>query len=210
MDDDAATCELDADRARERELRVFRGAVGARVPGCDRARHRGDVDDICGSAGLERRQERPQAPDRAEVVRPNELFDLLRLEVEEAASTRNARVVDEQADRRMPLAHGRRDPLDFDAVGDVAGLVLGSDLPGDFAQTLLAPREQNQPPAAPGERSRDRGSDPARAAGDDGDLCSYRQTLTLRRACAEPRRETTTTRSLCGPRFAARVRQVAV
>src|SRR5947199_6989134 len=52
VDDDAATCELDADRARERELRVFRGAVGARVPGCDRARHRGDVDDICGSAGL--------------------------------------------------------------------------------------------------------------------------------------------------------------
>ena len=138
------------------------------MAGRDRTGDRGDVDDVGRSAGLERRQEGPQAPDRAEIVRADELLDLLGLESEEAApAAGNAGVVDEQADCRVPLANGCGDPLDFGAVRDVADLILGSHLARDLAQPLLAPREEHEPPATLRERAGDRGADPARAAGDD-------------------------------------------
>ncbi len=139
------------------------------MSGSDRACYGGDVDDVGGNAGFECREERPQAPDRPEVVRADELLDLLRRELEETAATGHAGVVDEQADRWMPLAYGRCDAVDLSAVGHVAKLVLGSDLVGDFPQPLLAAREQHEPPAAAGERPRDGGPDPARAAGDDAE-----------------------------------------
>src|SRR5204862_7057194 len=106
---DPATRQLDADRTGERQLGVLRGAVRPRVSGSDRACYGGDVDDVGGSAGFECREERPQAPDRPEVVRADELLDLLRRELEETAATGHAGVVDEQADRWMPLAYGRCD-----------------------------------------------------------------------------------------------------
>ena len=179
------------------------------MPGRDRARDRSDVDEVGRSTRLERGQERPQAPDRAEIVRPHELLDLIRLEVEETAAARNAGVVDQQADRRVPFAHRRGDALDFGTVGDVADLLLRAELAGDLGQPLLAAGQQRSCQPRPRERARDRGADPARAAGDDGDLWDYRQTLTLRRACTERPRDCRTTRSLCGPRFAAPVRQFA-
>ena len=61
---DAARGELDRDRARERELGVLGGRVGADR---DEAGDRDDVDDV--RAALEPGQEGAQAPDRAEVVR---------------------------------------------------------------------------------------------------------------------------------------------
>ena len=114
----------------------------------------------------------------------------------------------------MSLPYGCCDALDLVSVGHIAELVLGPDFLGDLAQPLFAPRQQHEPPASAGERSCDRGADPARAARDDGEPgrapVYYRQTLTLRRAVAEPRPEARTTRSRCGPRFAAAVFHVAV
>ena len=96
MDRDPAAGNLDADRPGEGQLCMLRGAVGARVTCRDRPRNRGDVDEVGGSAGFERGHERPQAPDRAEIVDADKLLDLLRLEVEEAAAvTCDAGVVDE-------------------------------------------------------------------------------------------------------------------
>jgi hypothetical protein len=60
------------------------------------------------------------------------VLDLLGLEVEEAATARNAGVVDEQADRWMPLAHDPGDAFDVGAIGDVADLVFGADLARDL------------------------------------------------------------------------------
>ena len=144
-------------------------AVGAGVACCDRPRDGGDVHDVRRRPCLERREEGPKAPDRAEIIDADEPFDLLRLGVEKAAATRNARVVDEQSDRRVALANGRGDALDLRAVGDVAELILGSDLAGDLAEPLFVAGEQHQPPTAGRQCARDRGADPARAAGDDRD-----------------------------------------
>src|SRR5205809_7663380 len=109
------------------------------MAGRDRTGDRGDVDDVGRSAGLERRQEGPQAPDRAEIVRADELLDRLGLESEEAApAAGNAGVVDEQADCRVPLANGCGDPLDFGAVRDVADLI--PRLPPRSRSRAAAPR----------------------------------------------------------------------
>jgi len=60
--------------------------------------------------------------------------------------------------------------LDFGTIGDVADLLFRAELAGDLGQPLLAAGQQHELPTAPRERARDRGADPARAAGDDGDL----------------------------------------
>jgi hypothetical protein len=59
------------------------------------------------------------------------------------------------------------DALDGRAVADVAQLPLGPELVRERPQTVLAPREQHELPAAPAQRSCDGGSDPARATGDE-------------------------------------------
>src|SRR6266540_5399061 len=152
---------------------------------------------------LERGQEGAQAPDTAEVVRTGHLLDSLGIEAEEAAAPRDARVVHEQLDRRMALANRARDPLDRRPVADVARLPLGSELPGDCAQALLAAGDQDAAPALLGQLAGDRGSDPARAACDDRYL---RHTRTTRSAVARaPRRSTTTARRRWRPRCASRV-----
>ena len=133
-----------------------------------------------GSRGLQRRQERAQAPDAAEVVRPHDLLDALRLRREEVAARTDSRVVDEQLDRGMPLAHARGRGVHGLAVGDVARLGLAADLAGELPQLFLAPREQDAMPAVGGEPPCDRGSDAARGAGDYRN--GYEQTRTVRLA----------------------------
>jgi hypothetical protein len=55
--------------------------------------------------------------------------------------------------------------------------VLGAQLPGELAQALLAPRDERDALAAPGELTRDRGSDARGGAGDEGrrGLCGLRE-----------------------------------
>src|SRR5919201_2016037 len=124
--------------------------------------------------------ENAQAPDAAEVVRADEPLDRLRFQVEEPSpASGNAGVVDEQANRRMPLANGLGDPGDLGAVAHVADLVFGSDLRSDLTQARLAAGEKDELPAAPHEQARDCGADAARAAGDDRGSAlrfRYRQT----------------------------------
>ena len=70
----------------------------------------------------------------------------------------------------MPFAHRCGDALDFGTVGDVADLLLRAELAGDLGQPLLAAGQQHELPTTSRERASDRGADPTRAAGDDGDL----------------------------------------
>ena len=70
-------------------------------------------------------QERPQAPDRAEVVRPISCSISSGERRQELRPPRDPRVVDEQIDPRVPRRAPRRGGLvDHRPVGDVAGLVL--------------------------------------------------------------------------------------
>jgi hypothetical protein len=80
----------------------------------------------------------------------------------------------------MPLAHRRRRSLDRFAVGDVADLGLAVELLGERAEPVLAARDEDASVAAGGESTGDRGADPARGAGDDGDVAlgAQRQTRT--------------------------------
>ena len=68
----------------------------------------------------------------------------------------------------MPLGHACGQGVDSGAVADVADLRLRADLLGELAQSLLAARDEHAAPACAGEVARERGSDPARAAGDHG------------------------------------------
>jgi hypothetical protein len=104
----------------------------------------------------------------------------------------------------MPLAYRRRDPVDRLAVADVADLELAADLLRERAQPLLAPREQDTPPAARRERARSCGADSARRPGDDGDGRPGRsylpQTRTARVADAvRPAASRSTALSSCFP-----------
>ena len=141
---------------------------------------------------LQRRQERPQAPDRAEVVRPRHLLDPCRIELEEAAAARDARVVDEQLHGEVAAADRLCSPFHRVSVTDVADLPLGAELPGDCSQPRLATRDQHAAPAGLGQLAGDCGSDSARAPGDD----RYRRhTRTGRPPTARaPRRSVTTAR----------------
>ena len=93
---------------------------------------------MCRNGRLERGEERPQAPDAAEIVCLGHLLDRLRLRAQEAAPARNAGVVDEQAYLRMALADRRGHLLDSIAVGHVADLPLSAERLGERTQALLA------------------------------------------------------------------------
>ena len=122
-----------------------------------------------GSRGLERGQERLEAPDRAEVVDPDQLLDSLRRKVEVVAAPGHARVVHEQSDLGMALADRSGHPLDRVAVGNVADLVFASDLRGRRLESVLAPPDEHAQPVALGQLARDGGADAGPAAGDDRD-----------------------------------------
>ena len=121
---DPARPKLARDRAGEGELCVLRGRVR---PDRDRSRDGDDVHQVRRSRSLERGQERLEAPDRAEVVDPDQLLDSLRRQVEVVAAPGHARVVHEQSDLGMALADGGRHPLDGAAIGNVADLVFAAD-----------------------------------------------------------------------------------
>ena len=126
----------------------------------DEARDRDDVDDV--RALAEARQERAQAPDRAEVVRVDQPFDRLRVGCQEVHAPRAAGVVGEQVDPRVALEHACSRCLDGFAVGDVAGLVLVGVGSG-------AARKPDRVPAAGAELAAERRADPRRGSRDDGD-----------------------------------------
>ena len=159
------------------------------------------------SGRLERGQERAQAPDAAEVVRPRHGLDQLRVGAQEAASARDPGAVHEQPDLRMALADRGGNAFDLRAVADVAALPLRAELLRHRAQALLSARDQDAAPPSLRQLPGDRGADAARAAGDDRYL---RHTRTTRCACARrPRRSVRTTRSTCRPREAFFGLQVA-
>ena len=138
-------------------------------PDRDRSRDRDDVHQVRRRRGLERGQERLEAPDRAEVVDPDQLLDPLRRKVEVVAAPGHARVVDEQSDLGMALADGSGHPLDRVAVGNVADLVFASDLRGRRLESVLAPPDEHAQPVALGQLARDGRADAGPAAGDDRD-----------------------------------------
>src|SRR5439155_12969802 len=111
-------------------------------------------------------QERPQAPDAAEVVRPRHGLDHLCVRAQKAASARDAGAVHEQPDLRMALADYGGNAFDLRAVTDVAALPLRAELLCHRAQALLAARDQDTAPASRRELPGDSGADAARAAGD--------------------------------------------
>ncbi len=111
----------------------------------------------------------------------------------------------------MTFLHRGRDSFDSLAVGDVANLVLASDLVREPAQRVLPSAQQDARPALVGEPSREGGSDPGSAARDDGDArLAYLQTRTRRLAATRrPPRVVTTARSTWRPRLALRAAHVA-
>src|SRR4051794_24776331 len=109
---------------------MLRRGVRARYRECERAGDRDDVDYVGGSSGLERREERTQAPDAPEIVRPHDILDRRRIALEEARAARDAGVVREQRDRGMSLEDSPGGLVDGVSVGDVAHLGLSADLIG--------------------------------------------------------------------------------
>src|SRR5690348_12797767 len=91
-------------------------------------------------AGLKAGEQRAEAPDAAEVVR---LQRRHRVAVEEGRARRDAGVVDEDRERRMPVEYPLRRRVDCRAIGDVADLVFAVELLRERAQTVLATREQD-------------------------------------------------------------------
>ena len=174
---------------------MLRGGVRAARAGGDNSGDGDDVHDVRGRRRLERGQERAQAPHRAEVVRPDHVLDPLRVAVEEVRARGNPRVVDEQRDARMALAHARSDLLDRRAVGDVADLVLVAELP----QPLFAPRERDAMPAVRRQQASRGRADAGGRAGDD----RYLHTRTVRLAvAARPAESRIVARTVCLPFFA--------
>ena len=95
----------------------------------------------------------------AEVVRPRHLLDPLGRRRAGSRPARDPRVVDEQADLRMALADGGREPLDGLAVADVARLPLRAELLGERPQALLASAQPGRA-ASPSRRARGRSRPP--------------------------------------------------
>ena len=137
---------------------------------------RDDIDDVRVARGLQAGQERAQAPDPAEVVDLRDPLDQLRVDVREPAAGRDARVVDEQVDRRVPLEDRRCRALDVLALGDVADLDVRAivDLGRERAEPILAPRDEDAPPAAAAQLPREGFADPARRSGDHRDPLNVR------------------------------------
>src|SRR5262245_7416147 len=117
--------------------------------------------------GFESGLEGAQAPDRAEVVDPDQLLDPLGWQFEVVAASRDAGVVDEEPDLRVALANRSGHPVDRVPVAYVTRLVLARDLPGGRAQLLLAPADEDAQPVALGQPASDGGADAGPAAGDD-------------------------------------------
>jgi hypothetical protein len=145
----------------------------------DRPGDRDDVDHVRPSCGFERRQEGPQAPDRAEVVDAQHFLEPVEVDLGEAAPSGDAGVVHQQLEPGVALAHLRGHALDVLAPADVAQLVLRTQLVGKRMEAVLTPCEQHELPAARGERARDCRTDPARGPGDDADARQW-QTRRLR------------------------------
>jgi hypothetical protein len=96
------------------------------------------------------------------------------------------------------------------AIADVADFVLAADLGGKRTQAIFAPGDENAVAATRRECAHDRGADPARRAGDDGDV-RYRQTRTRRAAATRfPAASVATASSTCRPCFAFAACHVAV
>lgn len=110
----------------------------------------------------------------------------------------------------MAFLHRGRCSFDSLAVGDVAHLVLASDLVREPAQPVFPPAEQDARPASSGEPPRKGGSDPGGAACDDGDArIAYLQTRTRWLAATRPPpRVVTIARSTWRPRRALRAAHV--
>ena len=160
-----------------------------------------------GAAASSAGRKREQAPDRAEVVRPDELLDPLGREVEEVPASRHARVVHEQAHSRdgahaptrpsgrPPRGRRRRRPR------------TPRRSRRRCLQAILAPAHEHAAPASLGQPAGEGRADPGRSAGDDG----YLHTRTMREATTSGRdAESTTARSRCRPCRAVRDRQVAL
>ena len=110
-------------------------------------------------ATAEPRQERAHRPERAQVVDAHHLLDPFGLAVQEPRPRRNARVADEQLDRRMSLEDARGDRVDSLPVGDVAFFVL---------VRLRGPaRKPDHVPALCLKSTHQFGSDAGARAGDD-------------------------------------------
>ena len=69
----------------------------------------------------------------------------------------------------MALGDAGGEGVDRGTVADVAHLDLRAELPGERAQPLLAPGDEDAAPAVGAEQPGDLGPDPARPARDDGD-----------------------------------------
>ena len=161
--------KLGRDRAGEGELGVLRGGVGAtRRPGDD-ARDRDDVDDVRRCRGAQPRQEGPEDPDAAEVVDADQPLDHLGIAVEEARTSRDPGVVDQQVDPRVPLEHSCGDGLDGGAVGDVARLSLAAQLLRERLESIGAAREQDAEVAPRREQAGDLDADARGGARDNRD-----------------------------------------
>src|SRR5437764_207888 len=75
------------------------------------------------------------------------LLDPVGLGGEKGASSREAGVVYEESDRRVPLEHRRGGPLDCCAVADVADFPFRADLAPELTKPLLPAREKHALPA---------------------------------------------------------------
>ena len=160
---------------------MLRGGVRTRGSERDGSRDRDDVDDVGASGSFKRGKQRPQAPDAAEIVRPQDFLDALRLDRREAASPRNARIVDEQVDRRVTSLHSFGQLFHRVAVTDIAALDLGvSDLLRQRLQALRAAGDEYTTPVTCRESARDRGTDAARRTRYDCDARYLLQTRTPR------------------------------
>ena len=143
--------------------------ISSGVPELDRVLGGHDVYHVRGLRGLEQRQEGPHAPDTPEVDGVDDLLGLLGIELEETAPAGEARVVDEEPDRRMALCDLGGDLVHLRAVGDVARLGLRPDLGRHLRELLRSAGDEDAVPAPRGEEASSRGPDSARPSRDDGD-----------------------------------------
>jgi hypothetical protein len=103
----------------------------------------------------------------------------------------------------VPRLHRRGHGVDRCPIGDVAELVLGSDLRGQSLQSLFSAGEEDAVVALAGEGARDRSADSARSSGYDSngfDQEFLPHTRTWRGACTLlPAASTSTASSVCEP-----------
>ena len=162
---------------------MLRGRVRAGGREGDRPGDGDDVHDVRAARGRgcapQAGHERARAPDAAEVVRLDHALDGLGRRRDEGPASGNARVVDEQRDRGMPLEDARRDLVDLGAVAHVAHLPLGADLARDRLETVGATREEHAVPAPLRELARRRLADARGGSGDHGDSLPGHRRATL-------------------------------